>query len=135
MIDRITELTGEIERAADVERALPLNQLLQRFTSDVLHHDEEHAVLFFGGQHRDDVRMIERGEEPGFLDEIGEIQVLLVRHLDGDLLVNPGVFSEEHAAETAAAERREDPVLSDMLTLEEHGLPHEYTSQCEGTRV
>jgi len=35
--------------------------------------------------------------------------------------VNPGVFGEEDAAETAAAERRNDFVLADRLTLQEHG--------------
>jgi hypothetical protein len=46
---------------------------------------------------------------------------LLVRDLDGDFLVNPGVFGEEDAAEPAAAKRRKDSVLADRLTLEEHG--------------
>jgi hypothetical protein len=47
--------------------------------------------------------------------------MLFVRDLDGDLLVNPGILGEEHAAEAAAAERRKDSVLADRLTLEEHG--------------
>jgi hypothetical protein len=65
--------------------------------------------------------MIHRREKPRFLQHLGKIEVLLVRHLDGDLLVNPGVFGEEDAAETAAAERRNDSVLADGLTLQEHG--------------
>jgi hypothetical protein len=65
--------------------------------------------------------MTERGEKARLLQHLREIEVLLVRNLDGDLLVNPGVFGEENAAEAAAAEGRKVSILPDRLTLQEHG--------------
>ena len=85
-----------------VERALTQDDLLECFAGDVLHHDEKHPVLLFRREHRDDVRVIHRGEEPWLLQHLGEIEVLLVRNLDCDLLVDPGVFGEEDAAKAAA---------------------------------
>ena len=46
-----------------------------------------------------------------------------MRHLDRDLLVDPGVLREVDGAESAAAERRDDLVFTEQLTLEE---------QCDG---
>ena len=43
---------------------------------------------------------------------------LLVRDLQRDLLVDPGVFGEVHGAESAAAERRDDLVLPEGLASE-----------------
>ena len=40
----------------------------------------------------------------GSFSSLAEIEVLLVRNLDRDVLVDPGVFGEIHAAEAAAAE-------------------------------
>jgi hypothetical protein len=65
--------------------------------------------------------MTERGKKARLLQHLREIEVLLVRNLDGDLLVNPGVFGEEDAPKAAAAERRKDSILPDSLTLQEHG--------------
>src|SRR4029077_15360082 len=103
------------------ERALAQDDLLQRLARDVLHHDEEDVVLLFRREHGDDVRMTERGKKARLLQHLREIEVLLVRNLDGDLLVNPGVFGEKKAAEAAAAEGRKDSILPDRLTLQEHG--------------
>ena len=52
-----------------------------------------------------------------------------MRNLEGDLLVDPGVFGEVDAAEAAAAEGRQDAVLPDGLTPEEHEVEcEEYSS-------
>ena len=56
----------------------------------------------------------------GSLQQLAEIERLAVGHLERDLLVDPGVFGQEHRAEPAAAERREDLVLADHLVAEEH---------------
>jgi hypothetical protein len=65
--------------------------------------------------------MAHRGEEPWLLHQLTEIEILFVRDLEGDLLVDPGVFREVHAAETAAAERRQDAVFPNGLTAKEQG--------------
>ena len=64
--------------------------------------------------------MAERGEEPRFADQLAEVEVLAMRNLDGDFLVDPGVFREIDAAETAAAKWREDAVFPDGLAAKEH---------------
>ena len=87
---------------------------------DVLHDDEEDVVLFFGRENRDDIGMAERGEKPRLMQQIAEVDVLAVRNLDRDFLVDPGVFGEINGAESAAAKRGEDLVLADRLSSEKH---------------
>ena len=86
----------------------------------VLHHDEENVRLFLRCQDRDDVRMVQRGQQAGLAEQVAEVDVLPVGNLDGDFLVDPGVFGEVNSAESAAAEWRQDFVLSDGLTAEKH---------------
>ena len=64
--------------------------------------------------------MVEAGEQPRLAQQLAEVDALLVRHLERDLLVDPGVFGEVDRAEAAAADRRQDLVLADDLTAEEH---------------
>ena len=64
--------------------------------------------------------MVERGEQARLAQQLAEVEVLPVRNLDRDLLVDPGVFREVDGAEAAAAERREDAVLPEGLAAEEH---------------
>ena len=103
-----------------IERALALDDRLERLARHVLHHDEEHVVLPLGGQDGDDVRMVEGGEEARLAQQLAEVQVLAVRNLDRDFLVDPGVFGQVDGAEPSAPERRDDAVLSDRLAAEEH---------------
>ena len=64
--------------------------------------------------------MIEAGEQPRLAQQLAEVDALLVRNLERDLLVDPGVFREVDRAEAAAADRRQDLVLADDLAAEEH---------------
>src|ERR1041385_4319449 len=104
------------------------DDLLERLPRHVLHHDEEHTVLLLRREDGDDVWMVHRGEKARFLQHLGKIQVLLVRDLECDLLVDPLVFGKEHAAEAAAAERRKDSILPYGLALEKHEDWQEYNS-------
>src|SRR5687767_11378345 len=65
--------------------------------------------------------MRQRCEEARLLQQIAKIDVLPVRNLDGNLLVDPRVFGQVHGAEAATAKWREDFVLSNRLAAEEHG--------------
>src|SRR5262249_43479646 len=85
-----------------------------------LHHDEEHVLLLFRREDRDDVRMIEACQEARLAQQLAEIDALLVRDLQRDFLVDPGVFRQVDGAEPAAANRLENLVLADNLTAEEH---------------
>jgi hypothetical protein len=120
VIDGIADLAGVIERSGEIQGAVAKNHLLQRLASDVLHDDEEDTFLLLRGEYRHDVRVIQGREQARLLEHVSEIEVLFVGNLERDFLVDPGVFREEDAAEPAGAERREDPVLADRLTLQKH---------------
>src|SRR6185503_3489458 len=109
-----------VERARQVERPLAGDDRLERFAGDELHDDEEDVLLLLGGEDRDDVRVTEAGQQPRLAQQLAEVDRLLVRHLEGDALVDPGVLGEVDGAEAAAADRRQDLVLADDLTAEEH---------------
>ena len=64
--------------------------------------------------------MIERGEQARLAQQLAEVQILPVRDLDRDALVDPGVFREVHGAEAAAAERLEDAILAERLAAKHH---------------
>jgi len=113
-------MTGRPTEPGDVERALARDDGLERLTRHELHDDEEDILLFLGGQDGDDIRVIEAGEEPRLAQQLAEVDALLVRHLERDLLVDPGVLGEVDRAEAAAADRRQDFVLADDLAAEEH---------------
>ena len=133
VIDGVADLAGEVERAGQIERAARADDVLERLARHVLHHDEEDAVLLLRGGDRDDVGMIDRGEQPRLAQQLAEVQVLPVRHLDRDLLVDPGVVREVDGAEPAAAERSADLVLAELLALEEQCV--EYSGVCAQVRA
>ena len=51
---------------------------------------------------------------------LDSVEMLLVRNLQRNLLVDPRVFGEIHGAEAAAADGRQDAVFAEGLTPEEH---------------
>ena len=79
VIDGVANLAGEIERAAYVEGAVTRDDVLERLSGDMLHHDEEDVLLLLRGEDGNDVRMAHRGKEPGLLQHLCEIEMLLVR--------------------------------------------------------
>ncbi len=120
MVDGVADLTGEIEGPVQVERPVAHDDVLERLAGDVLHHDEEDVILLLGRQDGHDVRMAHRCQQTRLFEHLAEIEVLLVRDLEGDLLVNPGVLGQIDAAEAAAPKGRQNPVLPDGLAAEEH---------------
>ena len=73
-----------------------------------------------------------RGEQARLAQQLAEVEVLPVRNLERDLLVDPGVLGQVDRAESAAAERREDLVLADRLAAEEH--PPQYRRRVRAGR-
>ena len=63
---------------------------------------------------------LRRGEQARLAQQLAEVDALLVRNLERDLLVDPGVFREVDRAEAAAADRRQDLVFADDLAAEKH---------------
>ena len=64
--------------------------------------------------------MAQRGEQPRLAQQLAEVEVLPVRNLDRDFLVDPGVFRQIDAAEPAASQGRQDAVFPDRLSAKEH---------------
>src|SRR5581483_5664807 len=120
VIDSIADLTRVVERRGDVERPAARQNRFQRLAGHELHHDEEDVLLLLGRQNRDDVGMVQRGEEARLAEQLAEVRALAVGDLERNLLVNPGVLGEVDRAESAAADRRQDLVLADDLAAEEH---------------
>ncbi len=104
VVDGVADLAGEVERARQLDRALERDDVLERLARHVLHHDEEDAVLLLRRGDGDDVGVADAGEEARLAQQLAEVQVLPMRNLDRDLLVDPGVLREVDGAEPAAAE-------------------------------
>ena len=103
VIDGVADLAAEVERPRQIEDTLPHDDVLERFARHVLHHDEEHIVLLLRGEHGDDVRMVQGGQQPRFFEHLDRVEVLFVRNLERDFLVDPCVFGEiDHTEATAA---------------------------------
>ena len=56
------DLQGEVEGLFYLESAAALDERLECFARDVLHHDEEDVVLLLGGRDGDNVRVVQRGQ-------------------------------------------------------------------------
>ena len=111
---RVAHLTDVVERTGEIEASFPRDDRLERLARHVLHHHEKHVVVLLGRQDRNDVGMIERRKQTRFVQEFTEVDTLPMRHLDRDLLVDPGVAGEVYGTEAPLpiAERSE---LTDLL--------------------
>ncbi len=103
VLDALEDLEGVGEGPGDVEALLPIEDGLEGLALHVLHDDEEDAVHALGGENADDVLMVEGGQEARLLEHLFFCAALTMRHLDGDLLVDPGVLGEEHRPEATGA--------------------------------
>src|SRR5438093_1409594 len=138
---RVLEARRRQELARHFERAVARDNRLERLAGDELHHDEEDVLLLFGSENRDDVRVIERSQQARLAQQLAEVDALLVRHLERDLLVDPGVFREVHRPKAAAADRGQNLVFAQDLSAEEHArevyqsrmLHHENTKDAKVT--
>jgi hypothetical protein len=119
VIDGVADLAGEVECPGHIERSVRADQVFEGLALHVLHHDEEHVLLFFGRRDRDDVGMADAGEQPRLPQQLAEVEALPVRNFDRDLLVDPGIVREVDRTKPTAAERRDDLVLSECLAPEQ----------------
>ena len=121
VIDGVADLAGEVERAVE-RRARPFAAMMFSSVSPCTYSItmKNTFVLLLRGGDGDDVGMADAGEQPRLPQQFAEVEALPVRHLDRDLLVDPGVLREVDGAEPAAAEGRDDLVLAERLASEEH---------------
>jgi dolichyl-phosphate-mannose-protein mannosyltransferase len=120
VLNALQDLDDVVEGARDVEALLAVEHGLQALALDVVHHDEEDALHPLRGQDADDVGVVEGGQEARLLEQVVEVPALAVGDLDGDLLVDPGVLGEIDRPEPAGAQVREDLILPDCLSQQEH---------------
>ena len=92
VFDGIQDLTRVIEHEIQLEGAAIRDDRLERLARDVLHHDEKDVVLLFCRDDGDDVRMVERREQPRLAQELTEVESLAVRHLHRDALADPRIL-------------------------------------------
>ena len=111
--ERIGHLLRDANRFGDRERAAcqPFGEGL---ALDVLHGNEQRAVVLTDFVDRADVRVIERGrrlrlaQQPGVRRGVGAGRGR--QHLDGDAAIKRGILAEVHLAHAAGAQRPQDPV-------------------------
>ena len=93
----------------------PLGQAL---AVDVLHDDEDVAVLFADFVDGADVGMVERGRGLCLVDQplpgLMAAGQRLGQHLDGDFAPERAVFREKDLSHTARAELPDDSVMADL---------------------
>ena len=102
VLHRPRDLDRIVERLIDLEPTAGRDDRLEGFARDVLHHDEENVVLLLRRRDRDDVRMVECGQQARFPQQFAEVQILAVRDLERDLLVDPGIFGQIDVADSSA---------------------------------
>ena len=107
------EVRADARGFARSQRALLLDDLVQRAAADELHPDADRAVARFGAIDRDDVRMAHARQEPAFVDDarwIAERRRRIVNsggraeQLECDFSIEVRIPCPIHLAEGAAAD-------------------------------
>ena len=110
------ELGRHVDRPARSERSGRLDQVLERSTRQVLHHDKGRPIDLAHVVHRHDVAMRELCERPRFLHEaLAKVRVRggrRVQDLERDVAVQRLVAGEVHPRGAPDAERLFDPVAA-----------------------
>ena len=104
------------------DRAVAIEDLLERLAVDVLHDEVGHVVVPRDVEDADDVRVVERRGRAGLAEEPLERELLVLvaarhEHLDRDLAVQFQVLREVDRAHPAAAEHVLDDVAADPEPL------------------
>ena len=111
---RATQVRADARGLARAQRALLLDDLLQRAAADELHPDADRAVARFGAVDRDDVRMAHARQEPAFVDDargIAQRRGRIVnggrgaKQLERDLSIEVRIPCAIHLAKTCRGRR------------------------------
>src|SRR5438094_306789 len=117
---RVSQGAGRFpENALDLgdgQRLLLLEQILERGTRDVFHHEVVEPTLTLDAIDGDDVGVVELGGGLGLLLEAAHHLIVLGdigrEHLDRDLPLEREIVRQEHGAHPALAQQPLDPVLA-----------------------
>jgi hypothetical protein len=94
--------------------------MLEISTVDPLHHQETRAFGLFDGMDGDDIRMIERRQNPRLtLEAIAQVGQLARQNFDRDLAPELQVVSQEDLAHATPAQGFDDAIVQQGLT--DHG--------------
>jgi hypothetical protein len=107
-----------LDHPADLRQLEPADELAQRAARDVLHRDVRDAVVLEEVEQRDDVRVIQRGGEPGLAHEaLGQrwVAALEIQSLEDHVAVQRRLAHEVHDGHPAAREHPDDLVVSDAI--------------------
>jgi hypothetical protein len=112
-------------------------ELRERGAVNVLHDQVWPAPELARLVQRDDVGVIQPGDDPGLPREA--CPVLIVRPevgrqaLERDVAIEPGVVRQLHLTHAAGAQRSEDLVGTEGRACDQHGLPPDFRV-CDGAR-
>jgi hypothetical protein len=110
-VERARDLNGIADDLIDRERGA-VNACLKGFTFEILHDEERRALVLADVIESADVRMIKRGNRPGFvLESLSELRIageLGSEHLDGDDAIEPRIACLVDLAHPAATEQRQN---------------------------
>ena len=125
-LERLGNLPREAQRVIDGQRT-SLELLLERFALDELHRKIEGPVVLVEAMDRCDVRMVERGQEPGFTLEAREPALVTGERrgerLDGGLAAELRVGGTIDLTHTADTEWAGDPKATQLCASgERHQL-------------
>jgi hypothetical protein len=102
------------------------NQVGERRSVDELHREKHLAVDVIDRVNGDDVRVIERGDRPGFtLEAVERVGIRFEargQHFEGDVALQPRVTRTIHLAHSAGTHRGENLVEADAVVRRQRHL-------------
>src|SRR4051812_30872355 len=107
------DITQDVRAIGDGYLRAGLQQFAQRATFDERHGEERHAVRLAGGDDRDDVRVLQSGDELDLAMEAVEAHAAADvgrQQLDDDLSIEPALGREKDVTHPAATELALDGV-------------------------
>jgi hypothetical protein len=122
-VERIRKILSDRLGSLDRQRALPVEELPQRFARNFVHHVVEQAVVPPRLVHRHDVGLANPGEHPRLGEEApgdrGPLGQLGMGNLDRDAALQGPVHRFVDEAHSAPAELRFEPVVGVQRRLQD----------------
>ncbi len=110
----VGELVEQLQLAQHRERLAVPDERGQRGALDVLHRDEELAVVLVHVVHRHDVRMLQSPGRTGFADEApAKVVIVDLQELEGDVPVDHRVAGQVEQPHAALPQEAEHVVAAD----------------------
>src|SRR6185503_16443780 len=132
-IERLGNLTRDLDRLIDRQRALGEQPIGERAALDELEDERTQAVALFDAVDGGDPGMIQGGEDPGFTIEARQAfrvaRERLWQDFQGDVAIETNVARPINLAHAAGADRLDDFVRTKTRTGNEGHIWPDYTDQ------